>query len=117
RAYLFHLTLFLFSIMLRTPTRPTLFPYTTLFRSIETVKRPLNWTGEAYTGDGIKINSGFLDGLTVAEAKRRAIDWLVERGFGEGKVNYRLRDWGISRQRYWGAPIPVMYCDACGMVP
>ena len=84
---------------------------------IETVKRPLNWTGEAYTGDGIKINSGFLDGLTVAEAKRRAIDWLVERGFGEGKVNYRLRDWGISRQRYWGAPIPVMYCDACGMVP
>ena len=84
---------------------------------IETVKRPLNWTGEAYTGDGVKINSGFLDGLTVAEAKRRAIDWLVERGFGEGKVNYRLRDWGISRQRYWGAPIPVMYCDACGMVP
>src|SRR5437667_12684597 len=84
---------------------------------IKTVKRPLNWTGEAYTADGVKINSGFLDGLTVAEAKRRAIDWLVERGFGEGKVNYRLRDWGISRQRYWGAPIPVMYCDACGMVP
>ena len=84
---------------------------------VETVKRPANWSGEAYTGDGMKINSGFLDGLTVAEAKRRAIDWLVERGFGEGKVNYRLRDWGISRQRYWGAPIPVIYCDACGMVP
>src|SRR5437667_5925892 len=84
---------------------------------IKTVKRPLNWTGEAYTADGVKINSGFLDGLTVAEAKRRAIDWLVERGFGEGKVNYRLRDWGISRQRYWGAPIPVLYCAACGMVP
>src|SRR5438477_7339175 len=84
---------------------------------IETVKRPLNWTGEAYTGDGVKINSGFLDGLTVAEAKRRAIDWLVERGFGEGKVNYRLRDWGISRQRYWGAPIPVLYCEKDGMVP
>ncbi len=84
---------------------------------IETVRRPPGWTGEAYTGDGIKINSGFLDGLTVAQAKRRAIDWLVERGLGEAKVNYRLRDWGISRQRYWGAPIPVLYCDACGMVP
>jgi leucyl-tRNA synthetase len=84
---------------------------------IPTVSRPSNWAGEAYTGDGIKINSGFLDGLTVAEAKRRAIDWLVERGLGEAKVNYRLRDWGISRQRYWGAPIPVIYCNACGMVP
>ena len=84
---------------------------------IETVRRPANWSGEAYTGDGIKINSGFLDGLTATEAKRRAIDWLVERGLGEEKINYRLRDWGISRQRYWGAPIPVIYCNACGMMP
>jgi len=84
---------------------------------IETVRRPANWSGEAYTGDGIKINSGFLDGLTVTEAKRRAIEWLVERGLGEEKINYRLRDWGISRQRYWGAPIPVIYCNACGMMP
>jgi leucyl-tRNA synthetase len=84
---------------------------------IETVKRPDGWVGEAYGGDGIKINSGFLNGLTVAEAKRKAIDWLVERGLGVAKVNYRLRDWGISRQRYWGAPIPVLYCDKDGLVP
>jgi leucyl-tRNA synthetase len=84
---------------------------------IETVKRPDGWTGGAYTGDGIKINSGFLNGLTIAEAKRRAIDWLIERSLGTAKVNYRLRDWGISRQRYWGAPIPVVYCEKDGLVP
>jgi leucyl-tRNA synthetase len=84
---------------------------------VETVQRPPGWTGEAYTGDGVKINSAFLDGLAIPEAKRRATEWLVERGLGTAKVNYRLRDWGISRQRYWGAPIPVVYCEACGMVP
>jgi leucyl-tRNA synthetase len=84
---------------------------------IETVKRPAGWTGGAYTGDGVKINSGFLDGLTIPEAKRKAIDWLVTNGLGTAKVNYRLRDWGISRQRYWGAPIPVVYCDKDGLVP
>src|SRR6185436_16563009 len=85
---------------------------------IATVKRPEDWADtQAYTGDGVKINSGFLDGLPVTEAKRKAIDWLEAKGIGKAKVNYRLRDWGISRQRYWGAPIPILYCERDGMVP
>jgi leucyl-tRNA synthetase len=85
---------------------------------IPTVKRPAGWQeDQAYTGDGVKINSGFLDGLSIEEAKRKAIDWLVAKGLGQAKINFRLRDWGISRQRYWGAPIPVLYCERDGMVP
>src|SRR3989442_9693807 len=77
---------------------------------IETVKRPAGGGGEAYGGDGIKINSGFPDGLTVAEAKRKAIDWLLGRGLGVAQGNYRLRAWGISPPREWGAPHSVIYC-------
>jgi leucyl-tRNA synthetase len=84
---------------------------------IETVQRPDGWDGEAYAGDGVHVNSGFLDGLSVAEAKDAAIDFLVEQGIGERKVNFRLRDWLVSRQRFWGCPIPVVYCGTCGVRP
>ena len=71
----------------------------------------------AYDGDGYLINSRFLDGLSVAEAKRQAARRLAEAGAGGPAVSYRLRDWGVSRQRYWGCPIPVLYCAECGIVP
>jgi len=66
--------------------------------------------------EGMAINSGFINGLTTAEAKEKMIAWLSEKGLGERKVNYRLRDWCISRQRYWGPPVPVVYCAECGTV-
>ena len=72
---------------------------------------------EAYVGDGTAINSGFLDGLGVEAAKRAAVERLEADGNGEGTVQFRLRDWGISRQRYWGCPIPVIHCPDCGPVP
>ena len=72
---------------------------------------------EAYTGPGTLVNSQFLDGLSVADAKRAVIARAEAGGWGEGTTVWRLRDWGVSRQRYWGTPIPVIHCDACGVVP
>jgi leucyl-tRNA synthetase len=93
---------------------------------VRTVQPPAGWEehggpdggpGRAYTGDGVKINSAWLDGLDIPTAKARAIDWLEEQGLGTRTVNYRLRDWLVSRQRFWGCPIPIVYCDTHGAVP
>jgi len=72
---------------------------------------------EAYSEPGIMVNSGEFDGMDSELARLKIIEYMKEKGLGEEKVNYRLRDWLISRQRYWGAPIPIIYCDHCGIVP
>ena len=72
---------------------------------------------KAMTGDGIHINSGFLDGLNKEDALNKMYDYLEEKGCGKKTTTYKLRDWLVSRQRYWGAPIPVIYCEKCGIVP
>ncbi len=71
----------------------------------------------AYTGDGVVINSDFLNNLSVDEAKTKVIDWLEKEGSGKRAVTYRLKDWVFSRQRYWGEPIPIVHCEKCGAVP
>jgi leucyl-tRNA synthetase len=79
-----------------------------------TARTPLH---EPYVGDGLLVNSKEFDGLTVEEGTRAITDWLEAKRAGQAVTNYRLHDWCISRQRYWGPPIPVIYCDACGTVP
>ena len=78
---------------------------------VRTVEPPQGFEGGAYTGDGRIINSGFLDGCTVADAKSKMIDWLEANGKGRRKINYKLRDWLFSRQRYWGEPFPIVFVD------
>ena len=70
-----------------------------------------------YIGEGTLINSDFLNGMGIEDAKREVVKRLEAMGVGTAETNYRLRDWGVSRQRYWGCPIPVIHCDACGVVP
>jgi leucyl-tRNA synthetase len=84
---------------------------------IRTVQPPDDFDGEAYVGDGPAINSEFLDGLHKDEAIARIIEWFEEKGIGRASINFRLRDWLISRQRYWGCPIPMIDCENCGLVP
>jgi len=72
---------------------------------------------EAYTGPGTLVNSHFLDGMDVADAKRAVIQRAEDGGWGKGQTVWRLRDWGVSRQRYWGTPIPIIHCESCGVVP
>lgn len=84
---------------------------------VRTVTPPDGFDGEAYTGDGPATNSGFLNGLGVRDARDTMLDHLASEGIGERRVTFRLRDWLLSRQRYWGCPIPIVYCNDCGMVP
>jgi len=80
-------------------------------------EEPLFEGNEAYTGPGSLVNSHFLDGMDVEDGKRTVIRRAEEDGWGTGSTVFRLRDWGVSRQRYWGTPIPIIHCDACGAVP
>jgi leucyl-tRNA synthetase len=84
---------------------------------IRTVQPLPDFAGKAFLGDGPAINSGFLDGLNVSDAKKKIIKWLEENNLGQATITYRLRDWLISRQRYWGTPIPIIHCPECGELP
>lgn len=84
---------------------------------VRTVQPPDDFVGEAFLGGGLAINSDFLNGLYVDDAKKKIIKWLEEKEIGKSTINYRLRDWLISRQRYWGTPIPIIHCEKCGEVP
>ncbi len=84
---------------------------------IEVLKSEVDVQEEAWTEDGVHVNSGFLDGLGKDDANNAMIAWLEERGLGKKAINYKLRDWIFSRQRYWGEPIPLVHCPTCGTVP
>lgn len=84
---------------------------------IQVVQPPAGVDWRGYVDDGIAVNSGEYDGLTTPEFKQRITQWLEKTGKGAGKVNYKLRDWLFSRQRFWGEPFPLLHCEKCGVVP
>ena len=84
---------------------------------IEVLKSEVDVQQQAWTEDGIHVNSEFLDGLNKQDAINRMLEWLTEKGVGKKAINYKLRDWIYSRQRYWGEPIPLVHCPTCGTVP
>lgn len=84
---------------------------------VEVIEKPEDYKESGcYSGEGILVNSGDFDGKESSEAREDIVSWLEERNIGKTKVNYKMRDWLISRQRYWGAPIPIVHCDDCGTV-
>ncbi|MDD4118012.1 MAG: leucine--tRNA ligase [Kiritimatiellae bacterium] len=84
---------------------------------VQVVRPPEGTDWRGYVDDGVAVNSGEFDGLPTAEFKKKITAWLEEKGVGEGKVNYKLRDWLFSRQRFWGEPFPLLHCEKCGVVP
>ena len=90
-----------------------------LLQVVHSTKKTIDFEKQAYIydPDDIIINSGFLNGLTAKEAREKVINKIEELGIGKREVNFRLRDWGVSRQRYWGCPIPIIHCEFCGTVP
>jgi leucyl-tRNA synthetase len=92
-------------------------PIVEVIYSENALRHPDGSLQKAFTGDGRLINSGFLDGLDVGSAKQAMIDWLADNQKGEETIHYKLRDWIFARQRYWGEPIPVVYCARCGIAP
>jgi leucyl-tRNA synthetase len=101
---------FLFAQEHKLPLRLVIIPPDGSLKSVEELK-------EAYAGDGLQVNSGEFNGLSNLEAKEKIAAWMEKKGAGKIQTHWRLRDWLISRQRYWGTPIPIIYCSKCGIVP
>ena len=81
---------------------------------VDVIQKPADSADQIYTGEGELINSGALDGMQSSEAREKIVAWLEQEGIGEAKTTFKIRDWSVSRQRYWGAPIPIIHCERCG---